>query len=75
MVSGQIKVVTSHDDVERKEKILKEGDEIRLYKGERHRIIGMDEYAVVAEMWIHTDKDNPSDENDIVRIQDDFNRN
>jgi mannose-6-phosphate isomerase-like protein (cupin superfamily) len=74
VVNGQIKVVTSHDDVERKEKILKEGDEIRLSKGERHRIIGMDEYAVVAEIWIHTDKDIPSEENDIVRVQDDFDR-
>ena len=75
VVSGEIKVVTSQDDIERKEEILKEGDKIRLYKGERHRIIGLDEFAVVAEIWIHTDKDNPSDENDIVRIQDDFNRN
>jgi len=75
VVSGEIKVVTSHDDVERKEEILKEGDEIRLAKGERHRIIGLDEYAVVSEIWIHTDKDNPSDENDIVRVQDDFDRN
>ena len=75
VVSGEIKVVTSHDNIERKEEILKEGDEIRLSKGERHRIIGTEEYAVVAEIWIHTDKDNPSDENDIVRVQDDFNRN
>jgi mannose-6-phosphate isomerase-like protein (cupin superfamily) len=75
VVGDQIKVVTSHDDIERKEQILKEGDEIRLSRGERHRIIGMDEYAVVAEIWIHTDKDNPSDENDIVRVQDDFDRN
>ena len=75
VVIGEIKVVTSHDDIERKEEYLKDGDEIRLSKGERHRIIGMDEYAVVAEIWIHTDKDNPSDENDIVRVQDDFDRN
>jgi len=75
VVSGEIKVVTSHDNIERKEEILKEGDEIRLFRGERHRIIGLDEYAVVAEIWIHTDKDNPSDENDIVRVQDDFDRN
>ena len=53
---------------------LKEGEEIDIYQGERHRIIGTDEYAVVAEIWIHTDKDNPSDEDDIVRVQDDFNR-
>ena len=75
VVSGQIKVVTSHDDIERKEQILKEGDEKSLSRCERHRIIGMDEYAVVAEIWIHTDKDNPSDENDIIRVQDDFDRN
>ena len=72
--SGEIKVVTSHDDIERNEMLLKEGDEIKLYQGERHRIIGTDNYAVVAEIWIHTDKDNPSDEDDIVRVQDDFNR-
>ena len=75
MVKGEIKVVTSHDDIERKERILKEGDEIRLSRSERHRIIGLEDYAVVAEIWIHTDKDNPSDENDIVRVQDDFDRN
>ena len=72
--SGEIKVVTSDDDIERNEFLLKEGDEIKLYQGERHRIIGTDEYAVVAEIWVHTDKDNPSDEDDIVRVQDDFNR-
>ena len=75
VVSGEIKVVTSHDDIERKEEFLKEGDEIRLYQGERHRIVGTNDYAVVAEIWIHTDKDNPSDESDIVRVQDDFDRN
>lgn len=74
VTSGEIKVVTSHDDVERNEVLLKEREEIKLYQGERHRIIGTNDYAVVAEIWIHTDKDNPSDEDDIVRVQDDFNR-
>ena len=32
VVGGQIKVVTSHDDIERKEETLKEGDEIRYLK-------------------------------------------
>ena len=75
VINGEIKVITSYDNKERKEEILKEGDEIRLYQGERHRIVGTNDYAVVAEIWIHTDKNNPSDENDIVRIQDDFIRN
>ena len=74
VITGEIKVVTSHDDVERKEETLKDGDEIRLSKGERHRIIGLDDYAVVAEIWIHTDKEKPSNEYDIVRVQDDFDR-
>ena len=74
IASGEIKVVTSKDDIERNEVLLKEGDEINIYQGERHRIIGTDNYAIVAEIWIHTNKDNPSDEDDIVRVQDDFNR-
>tara|TARA_B100000963_G_scaffold289001_1_gene258388 strand:- start:1788 stop:2276 length:489 start_codon:yes stop_codon:yes gene_type:complete len=72
--SGKIKVVTSHDDLERNEIQLKKGDQIKLSQGERHRIIGTNNYAVIAEIWIHTDKKNPSDEDDIVRLQDDFNR-
>ena len=74
VVNGKIKVVTSYDDKERNEKILNYGDEIKLSMGERHRIIGIDDFAIVAEIWIHTDKDNPSDENDIVRVQDDYGR-
>ena len=74
VASGEIKVVTSKDDAERNEVLFKQGEEINISQGERHRIIGTDNYAVVAEIWIHTDKDNPSDEDDIVRVQDDFNR-
>jgi mannose-6-phosphate isomerase len=29
---------------------------------------------VVAEIWQHTDADYPSDEEDIIRVQDDFGR-
>ena len=54
--------------------ILRESDQIKIYKKERHRIIGLDNYAVVSEVWQHTDKSNPSNENDIVRLEDDFGR-
>ena len=54
---------------------LTEKDQINICKKIRHRIIGTNDYAIVAEIWIHTDKSNPSDENDIIRLQDDFNRN
>jgi len=47
---------------------------ITLKQGERHRLIGLNDFGVVAEIWQHTDVNNPSDENDIVRIQDDYGR-
>lgn len=53
---------------------LESGSFIQMDKGERHRLIGLDNWGVVAEMWQHTDPENPSDEDDIVRLQDDFGR-
>ena len=50
------------------------GDQIKLKKGERHRLIGLNDFAVLAEIWQHTDSNNPSDENDIVRLSDDYGR-
>ena len=41
----------------------------------RHRLIGLENYGLVAEIWVHTNKTNPSNENDIIRVQDDFGRN
>jgi hypothetical protein len=43
-------------------------------KGERHRLIGLENWGVVAEFWQHTDPEHPSDEDDIVRVQDDYKR-
>lgn len=74
VVEGEVGVVTSDTDEEHEIKILKVGDTIRLKQGERHRLIGLSNYGVVAEIWQHTDADHPSDEEDIVRVQDDFGR-
>ena len=52
----------------------KEGEIIYFESQERHRLVGLDKIGVVAEIWIHTDLNNLSDENDIVRISDDYNR-
>jgi hypothetical protein len=45
-----------------------------LKQGERHRLIGTKGWGVVAEIWMHTDANQPSDEDDIVRLQDDYSR-
>lgn len=74
VIRGEVGVVTSPNDEEHELKILKEGDTIRLVQGERHRLVGLGGYGVVAEIWQHTDAANPSDEDDIVRVQDDFGR-
>jgi len=71
---GKVGVSRSFDDNEKPLKKLITGDQIELKKGERHRLIGLDDFAVIAEIWQHTDPENPSDENDIVRLSDDYGR-
>jgi mannose-6-phosphate isomerase len=71
---GTVGVVTSDNDEEGKIKILNTGDLITLKQGERHRLIGLDGWGMVAEIWQHTDAQNPSNEEDILRLQDDFGR-
>lgn len=73
-ITGKVAVGTSMTDVQNEIKTLSEGDKIKLQQGERHRLIGLEDWGVVAEIWQHTDASNPSDEDDIVRLQDDFGR-
>jgi mannose-6-phosphate isomerase-like protein (cupin superfamily) len=74
VVQGQAGVKRSNNDTEGELEILNVGDTITLQQGERHRLIGLEDYAVIAEIWQHTDANHPSDEEDIVRVQDDFGR-
>ncbi|MGN6541257.1 MAG: hypothetical protein ACTHKY_10655 [Ginsengibacter sp.] len=74
VISGKVGVVKSENDEENEVQTKNEGDVIVLKKGERHRLIGLKSWGVLAEIWKHTDKNHPSDENDIVRVQDDFGR-
>lgn len=73
-LSGVVGVKTSMTDEEGEIQELLPGTFIQMDKGERHRLIGLESWGVVAEIWEHTDPDNPSDEEDIVRLQDDFGR-
>ncbi len=73
-IGGTVGVITSDTDEEKIQHTLKEGDIIKLKQGERHRLIGLDGWGMVAEIWQHTDESNPSNEDDIIRVQDDFGR-
>ncbi|HCW06008.1 MAG TPA: phosphoheptose isomerase [Cytophagales bacterium] len=75
LIGGVAGVVTSESDTEGPLHKLAIEEIIQLKQGQRHRLIGLPEgWGVIAEIWRHTDAKNPSDENDIVRVQDDFGR-
>ena len=74
VISGPVGVIRSFDDVQKTMITHQKGDTITLKKGERHRLIGLDTWGVVAEFWQHTDAMSPSNEDDIVRLQDDYAR-
>lgn len=74
VVEGVVGIKTSNTDEEGDLKEYKMKDQIKLQQGERHRLIGLDSWGIVAEIWQHTDAAHPSDEDDIVRVQDDFGR-
>ena len=74
IIRGPVGLVRSLDDNEGEVEIFKEGEIIILQQGERHRLIGLDSWSVVAEFWQHTDPTEASNEEDIVRLQDDYLR-
>ncbi|WP_439880293.1 phosphoheptose isomerase [Pontibacter sp. MBLB2868] len=74
VLQGKVGVVTSATDQEGDLQELEPGTLITLQQGERHRLVGLNEWSVLAEIWQHTDLEKPSDEEDIVRVQDDFGR-
>jgi mannose-6-phosphate isomerase len=74
VVQGPVGVATSETDEQGEVKSHQVGERIVLRQGERHRLVGLKDWGVLAEIWQHTDANNPSDEDDIVRVQDDFGR-
>jgi mannose-6-phosphate isomerase len=74
VIEGEIGVIRSETDTQGELETFNVGDVITLKKGERHRLVGLSDWGKVAEIWQHTEPNNPSDENDIIRLQDDFGR-
>ena len=74
VIKGTVGIITSTTDEEGELKEYTPGDRILLKKGLRHRAVGLSDWGIIAEIWQHTDHENPSDESDIVRVEDDFGR-
>lgn len=75
ILQGTVGVKLSNDNTEPQKYIeTTEGELVQFPALKRHRLIGLDECSVVVEIWEHTNPVRPSDEFDIVRVADDYNR-
>jgi mannose-6-phosphate isomerase-like protein (cupin superfamily) len=74
VLEGPVGVVRSKTDDQSEVQEYGAGELITLEKGERHRLVGLKKWGIIAEIWQHTDPNHPSNEDDIVRLQDDFGR-
>ena len=74
VVKGPVGIARSLTDELGEVEVFEAGRTVVMEMGERHRLIGLDNWGVVAEFWQHTEPDHPSDEDDIVRVQDDYAR-
>ena len=74
VVEGPVGIARSLTDELGEVEVFEAGQTVVMEMGERHRLVGLDNWGVVAEFWQHTDPEHPSDEEDIVRVQDDYQR-
>ncbi|MGI4871695.1 MAG: hypothetical protein ACRYFX_11015 [Janthinobacterium lividum] len=74
VVQGPVGIAVSDTDTQGEVKDYQVGEQLLLAQGERHRLVGLAGWGILAEIWQHTDAAQPSDEDDIVRVQDDFGR-
>ncbi|MHB0913767.1 MAG: cupin domain-containing protein [Armatimonadota bacterium] len=75
VLDGPVLIMHGPDMEHLVSEVMYPGEVIHLDCGEIHRLVGaMDSWGRVAEIWEHVDSENPSDESDIVRLQDDYAR-
>lgn len=74
VLEGPVGVVRSKTDEQQPVQTYNTGELITLEQGERHRLVGLKDWGKIAEIWQHIDADHPSNEEDIIRLEDDFGR-
>ncbi|PZX61258.1 mannose-6-phosphate isomerase [Algoriphagus ratkowskyi] len=74
LINGEAGIVRSETDEQGQLKKMELSETVSLKQGERHRLVGLDKWGIVAEIWMHVDPDHPSNEDDIVRLEDDYSR-
>lgn len=73
-VAGPAGFRRSLDNTQSEVITLTQNDIVQFAPGERHRLVGTSTWGIIAEFWQHTDPDQPSDEDDIVRLADKYGR-
>ncbi len=74
VLEGKVGVKLSDtDNLPEETTTLQEGAMVQFPAEKRHRLIGLDDWGIVVEIWEHVDEE-PSDEDDIVRLQDNYGR-
>ena len=73
-ISGAVGYITSPTDDQGQLQTLATDETVQFAAKIRHRLVGLESWGVIAEIWQHTDPAKPSDESDIVRVADDFGR-
>jgi mannose-6-phosphate isomerase-like protein (cupin superfamily) len=75
LVGGQAGVYLSPTNEQPSElHVMQPGEMIELPEKMRHRLVGLDTWGAIAEIWVHNDPQQLSDERDIQRHQDDYSR-
>lgn len=74
VIEGPVGVITNHTNEQPAAKELQTGASVELMPLDRHRLVGLKNWAIIAELWLHTNTAKPSDEADIIRVEDDFGR-
>lgn len=74
IIHGSVAIIKSSTDEETDPIYPSIGDMVNIRRLERHRIIGLDKWSIIAEIWIHTDLHYLSNEIDIVRLGDAYGR-
>jgi mannose-6-phosphate isomerase len=74
VIGGSVGVIISDTDQQNGLSTYQTGDTLHIDRGQRHRLVGLNEWGIIAEIWQHTDPAQPSSEEDIVRLEDDFGR-
>ena len=73
-VDGPVGYKRSMDDQKPETSILSVGESVQFNPSERHTGVGLQNWGIIAEFWQHTDPSQPSDDDDIIRLEDKYGR-